>query len=328
MITQKKWGALEDGRPILLYEMCNATGCSVSVTNLGGIITSIIVPDRSGILGDVVLGYDTPEEYIADSSYMGAMIGRYANRIADGKFSLNGITWNLTKNQHGNTLHGGMGFHKKLWDSEIRENSVLLHYYSPHGEDGFPGNVDVSILCTLTDNNCFTMEMTACSDRDTVCCLTNHTYFNLSGGGNTLSHLFRIYADEYTPLDGRGLPEGKICSVVNTPYDFRHERVLETPKIDINYVVQRERQYNAVVKDPNSGRKLAVSSDLPGLQFYTAGGLAPRKGKNGSTYGPNSGFCLEPQFFPDSPNIPTFPSCTLKQGELYNHTISYCFSIF
>lgn len=326
IIYCNKWGTLPDGRSVELYTIQNTAGNSVSISTFGGIITSIIMPDASGHLSDIVLGYDTLSEYVLDDAYFGAMIGRYSNRIAHGEYTHNGTTWCLTKNQNGNTLHGGSGFNKKLWTASPSNKGLLLEYHSPHGEDGFPGNLDVSILCSLSEDNCFTMDMTAVSDQDTVCSLTNHSYFNLAGQGTTLNHLFEICAEYYTPTLPNRIPDGSIQSVTGTEFDFRQKRKLTNPKLDVNYVIPTGQKYSASVTDPISGRKLTISSDLPAMQFYTAGGLTARSGKNTNQYGPNSGFCLEPQFFPNSPNTDTFPSCILKKGEVYHHTIRYLFS--
>ncbi|MBR3641852.1 MAG: galactose mutarotase [Oscillibacter sp.] len=324
-ITKKEWGAMPDGRAIDLYTIENAKGSSVSVTTYGGIITSIRVPDAAGQLGDVVLGYDTAAEYLADNAFLGAMIGRYANRIRAGQFTLGGETFHLTVNNRGNTLHGGGGFHKKLWDAEARADGFHLFLVSPDGEDGFPGTLRTEIVCSLSDGDELTLDMRAVSDKDTVCCLTNHTYFNLAGGGTVASHRFQIRADAYTPFDEAHLPRGTVCTVSNTPYDFRALRPLKEQVLDINFVVT-DGAPCAVAENPISGRTLSVYSDLPALGFYTAGSLSPRRGRDGAQYGPCSGFCLEPQFYPDSPNNPQFPSCVLRAGEEYRHFIRYRFS--
>lgn len=326
-ITQKFWGTFTDGSAVYRYKITNKKGNSVTVTNLGGIITSIMMPDASGVPGDVVLGYDSMEEYIKDDGYLGAMIGRFSNRIANGTFQLNGKTWNLTKNQSGNTLHGGGGIHKKLWKATPTEDGLLLQCKCLDGEDGFPGELHISILCSLSEDNCLTLDMKAVSDQDTVCSLTNHSYFNLASRGDILSHQFQICAEKHTPLTAKLLPEGTIRPVEGTEYDFREKKPLPASKFDANYVLTEGYKPCAVVTEETSGRTMTVFSDLPAMQFYAGGGLTSRRGKGGSFYGPNSGFCLEPQFYPDSPNISQFPSAHLKEGEEYHRTICYQFSV-
>lgn len=326
-ITCKEWGVLQDGRTVQLYSMVNRSGSSVSISTYGGIITSIIMPDRTGKMEDIVLGYDSLEEYVSDDGYLGAMIGRYANRIAGASFSMGGTLWNLTKNQGENTLHGGSGFHKKLWIANVSSERLVLSYHSPHGEDGFPGNLDVSLSFVLSEDNCFSIETEAISDRDTVCSITNHTYFNLAAKGDIFSNLFQIFSENYTPCSSSLIPDGSICSVEGTPYDFRQQRHLTEKKLDVNYVIPSGQSICAKVVEPKSGRVLAVMSDLPAMQFYAGGGLKLRRGKGKNLYGPNSGFCMEPQHFPNSPNTPEFPSCTLKKGERYRHTIQFRFLV-
>lgn len=325
-ITREFWGAYTDGSAVYRYKMKNAMGSSVTLTNLGGIITSIVMPDASGTLGDVVLGYDSAEEYINDDGYLGAMIGRFSNRIANGQFQLNGRTWNLTKNRPASTLHGGGGIHKKLWNASPTEDGLLLQCRCLDGEDGFPGELDISILCSLSEDNCLTLDMKAVSDQDTICSLTNHSYFNLAGHGDIFSHEVQICAEAYTPLTEALLPDGTIRPVEGTEYDFREKRFVEKSKFDANYVLEEGYKACAVVTEPTSGRILTVFSDLPAIQFYAGGWLTSRQGKAGSVYGPNSGFCFEPQFYPDAPNIPQFPSACLKKGEVYHHVIRYQFS--
>ena len=323
-ITKKEWG-IYNNQALYLFTLENEHGNSVSISNLGGIIVSIIMPDRTGQKGDVVLGFDTAEEYIDDRSYIGAMIGRYANRISNATFTLNNQVWPLTPNQNGNTLHGGSGFHKKIWDYSIANNSLVLKYHSPHLEDGFPGNLDIEITYTLSDSNALTIDTRAISDLDTVCSITNHSYFNLSGHGTTRNHKFSICASQYTPCDETLIPTGQILSVKNTDLDYRAYKLLANPKTDINFVLDEDHPFSASAYDPESGRKLIVHSSLPCLQFYTAGGMSPRRGKAAQIYGPNSGFCFEPQHFPDAPNIPAFPSAVLKKGNIYSQKFIYQF---
>lgn len=325
-ISSRFWGFLPDGRSTHLYTISNCQGASVTVSDFGGIIQSLIIPDIRGKMDDVVLGFDTLKQYFDDTAFIGAMIGRYANRIRNASFTLNNIEWNLEANERRNHLHGGKaGFHKQLWNAEIGEKGLMLQYESPHLESGFPGTLNVSVLYSLNEDNCLRLDITAVSDRDTVCCITNHSYFNLSGTGSTRNHLFQINAQEHTPFGTDLLPIGDVESIADTALDYREPKALTYDDLDANYVLEPDRDFCASVFDPVSGRKMILRADMPALQFYAGGALHADGGKHGRSYGPCDGFCLEPQHFPDSPNLPQFPSSVLRAGEVYHHVFEYQF---
>ncbi len=322
-ITRREWGTLPDGRTVHLYTITDTDGRCVSISNYGGIITGIIGPDRDGRMGDIVLGYDTLDEYFEDNAYLGAMIGRFSNRIAGAAFTLNGQQYRLTANEGRNILHGGRGFNTRLWDAEIIENGVRLHYLSPNGEDGFPGNLEVTAVVTFAD--VLNIEFTAVPDQDTVISLTNHSFFNLRGGGNVLSHRLSINADEYLTVDKELIPVAR-APVANTPFDFRAPREIRDGSYDHAFVLDGA-DPAASLYDPESGRTLELRTNMPCLQFYAAGCLGKRRGKGGAGYDNHSGLALEPQHFPDSPNRPDFPSPVVRAGETYRHLISYRFGV-
>lgn len=308
-----------------LFKIKNESGASVCVTDLGASVQSIIVPDRNGTLGDVVLGYDTPQEYLDNDGYFGASVGRYANRIAGASFTLEGLTYKLTANEGENTLHGGVGFSKRRFGvTGVGESSVCFEITDTDLNDGFPGNVTVTVCCELTDNNALKISYTAVSDRDTVLNLTNHSYFNLAGRGDILSHELKINADKYLPVDDELIPTGEIRPVDGTDFDFRKLRRIDKGFYDHCFVLNGG--FCAELYDPGSGRKMLVSTEMPAVQFYAGGATGHRNGKNGSVYGKNSALCLETQFYPDSPNRPDFPSTVLKAGETYSSTTVYEFT--
>jgi aldose 1-epimerase len=343
----RPFGKTQAGEPVELYTLTNSKGMEVAITNYGGIVVSIKVPDRTGKLADVVLGFDNLEGYLLPPPYFGAVIGRYGNRIAHGKFTLDGVEYTLPRNDGGNTLHGGpKGFDKVLWKArEVEKGRGLeLTYLSPDGEAGFPGNLSVTVTYTLTDANELKIDYRATTDKDTVVNLTNHSYFNLAGQGNgdILGHLMMINADGYTPV-GRGLiPTGKIEPVEGTPFDFRKPEPIgarigaKDPQLqmargyDHNFVLNRKGdglELAARVVEPTTGRVLEVLTTEPGVQFYSGNFLdGSIHGKGGKVYGFRSGFCLETQHFPDSPNKPEFPSTELKPGQVYHTTTVYRFS--
>lgn len=328
-VRTEKWALMPDGRPVFMFELENKNGLSAKVINFGGIITSIKTPDRNGILGDITLGYDSLSQYMTDNAFMGAMIGRYANRIKGAEFSLGGKKYRLTKNEGENQLHGGGGFHKKLWDWRISGDELVLSLFSPDGEDGFPGNLYLSASLTLDDSNRLEINFMAKSDKDTVINLTNHAYFNLACSGDVKGHILSINADYYNPVDKELIPTGELREVAGTDFDFRRPRRIEKDLYDHNYALRSNNAGNADVEvyEPHSGRKMRLYTNMPGLQFYCGGGLSERRGKNASRYGRASGFCLEPQYFPNSPNESAFPSCLLKEGNVYNHKIVFEFTI-
>ncbi len=348
-IKKQAFGKMADGTPIDLYVLANKTGMEVAITSYGGVVVSVKVPDRKGRLADVVLGHDTGEEYLNDPSHFGGIIGRYGNRIAQGKFSLNGRTYSLARNNGPNHLHGGVkGFDKVVWQageiSSAEGPAVELRYLSKDGEEGYPGNLSVRVVYTLTDQNELKIDYQATTDQDTVVNLTNHSYFNLAGegSGDILSHQLRINADRFTPVDGGLIPTGELRSVQGTPFDFskltpigaRIEQADEQLKTgrgyDHNFVLNgggKTLALAAEVFEPSSGRLMEVWTTEPGVQFYTGNFLDGRvRGKSGKPYQRRTGFCLETQHFPDSPNQPAFPSTALKAGAQYRTTTIYRFS--
>ncbi len=309
-----------------LFTIENRQGARLEVTDLGATVRSIIVPDRSGNMGDVVLGYDTPEEYIENDGYFGAAVGRYANRIAGAEFSLGGRSYKLTANEGRNILHGGIGFSHRRFDTVSAEgNRVVFSLSDPDGADGFPGNITVKITYELSDRNEVSIDYSAVSDKDTVISLTNHAYFNLRGFGDILSHELMINADRYLPVDSELIPTGEICPVAGTDFDFLSSRVVKNGFYDHCFVLRDG--FCAELREKESGRVLRISTDMPAVQFYAGGSTGERRGKNGARYGKNSALCLETQFYPDSPNRPQFPSCVLKAGETFKSRTVYAFSL-
>lgn len=319
-VTQRKFGSF------CLYTLENKSGAKVSLTDLGAAVQSIMMPDRNNVLGDVVLGYDTPEEYIANDGYFGASIGRYANRIKGARFKLDGREYKLTENEGSNILHGGVGFvHRRFETVAIENSAVTFRLCDADGTDGFPGNLEVSVKYELTGDNRLIIRYSAISDRNTVINLTNHSYFNLSGCGDILSHELQINADYYLPVDDELIPTGEIKAVDGTEFDFRSLREIKNGYYDHCYVLNDE--FCAELYDRASGRKLRVTTDMPGVQFYAGGATGERKGKGGAVYGRNSALCLETQFFPDSPNRPDFPIAELEAGQLFTSCTTYAFSV-
>jgi aldose 1-epimerase len=349
--TKKSFGKTPDGQLLDLYVLTAKGGAEASITNFGGAVVSLKVPDRNGKLADVVLGYDNADGYVNDKSFFGALVGRYGNRIGHAQFTLDGKTYTLAKNNGENSLHGGIqGFNKAVWTAKIIPakdgQSLELSYLSKDGEEGFPGNLKVSVIYTLTDSNALRITYSATSDKKTVVNLTNHSYFNLAGqgSGDILGHLLIIQADKFTPVDAGLIPTGEFRDVAGTPFDFRKELAIgaridqdeEQLKLgggyDHNFVLQRsndpEESLAARVLEPVSGRVLEVWTTEPGVQFYTGNFLDGKTiGKGGVTYPRRSAFCLETQHFPDSPNQPKFPSVVLNPGERYHTVTTYKFSV-
>lgn len=307
----------------LLYTLENASGMKVSLCDLGAAVQSLFAPDRDGKLCDVVLGYDTPEEYLKNDGYLGAVVGRYANRISSASFALGGRRYTLTANEGQNTLHGGTGFSLKRFSAQGEYDHVRFEYLSHDGEDGFPGELSFSVTYTLTEQNELLIDYEAVSDADTVLSPTNHSYFDLGGRGDILSHELMINADYYLPVDDELIPTGEKRFVAGTDFDFRSQRAIRHGFFDHCFCLDGEPC--AVLYDPMSGRRLTVTTDLPAVQLYCAGGLGKRLGKGGAVYGKNSAVCLETQFYPDSPNRPEFPSCLLKKGETFKSRTVYKF---
>ncbi|HET8925760.1 MAG TPA: aldose epimerase family protein [Candidatus Acidoferrum sp.] len=348
---KKAFGKTPDGQAVELYVLTNRGGMEATITTFGGAIVSLKVPDRDGKLADVVLGYDTLDGYVNDKSSFGPIIGRYANRIGHAQFTLDGKTYNLAKNNGENSLHGGVkGFSKQVWAAKQITakdgQSVELSYISKDGEEGFPGNLKVSVIYTLTDANALRMEYSATTDKKTVVNLTNHSYFNLAGegSGDVLITKFTIEADKFTPVDAGLIPTGELRDVQGTPFDFRKATAIgarihqddEQLKLghgyDHNFVIRGGGGGSAVLAaravDPSSGRVLEVWTTEPGVQLYTGNFLdGTTAGKAGKTYAPRTAFCLETQHYPDSPNKPSFPSVVLNPAERYHTVTTYKFSV-
>jgi len=350
-ITKKAFGKTPDGQPVDLYVLTNKNGAEASITNYGGAVVSIKVPDRNGKLADIVLGYDTADGYVNDKSHFGGIIGRFGNRIAHAQFVLDGKTYTLAKNNGENTLHGGVkGFDKALWTAKtlpVKDGQSLeLSYLSKDGDEGFPGNLKVTVTYTWTDANALQIEYSATTDKKTVVNLTNHSYFNLAGqgSGDILGHLLVIEADKFTPVDAGLIPTGELRDVAGTPFDFRKPVAIgaridqddEQSKLgggyDHNFVLRRSagvgESLAARVVEPASGRVLEVWTTEPGVQFYTGNFLDGKTpGKGGVTYPRRNAFCLETQHYPDSPNQPKFPSVVVKPGERYHTITTYRFTV-
>ena len=316
------------------FLICNKSGAQIRLTNYGATVTSIKMPDKDGNLTEVALGYDEIEPYLKNPNYFGSTVGRFANRIAKGTFTLNGTEYSLSKNEGENTLHGGTeGLSKKLFKAQPLGDEVIFTYLSLDGEEGFPGNMEVKVSFALTEDNAVVISYDAVSDKDTVVSLTNHTYFNLNGcKRDILNNIIQINSNEITALDDKLIPTGEFISVSGTPYDLREPTPLEayipnplTGGYDVNYVVEDKKC--ASVYSPDTNIKMSVKTDLPGVQFYTAGALAETPGRAGQIYKPFYGLCLETQNFPDAVNHPEFPSCVLKAGRTYHSVTQYKFEV-
>jgi aldose 1-epimerase len=344
-ISSEMFGKLPDGKVADIYTLTSKNGLVMKVTNYGGTVTSLSVPDKDGKFADIVLGCDSLSDYLKATANFGAIIGRYGNRIAKGEFVLNGTTYHLAKNNGPNSLHGGLiGFDKVIWEAtEINDSmgvGLKMHYLSKDGEEGFPGNLDVTVTYRLTNTDEFRIDYLAQTDKATPLNLTHHSYFNLAGAGNgdVLSQIVMIDAQKYTVVDSTFIPTGELRDVKGTPYDFTKpqmigSRIKELPGIpvgyDNNYVLNNGGNEPALavrVSDPASGRVMEVYTDQPGVQFYTGNFLdGSIIGKEGKVYKQHYGFCFETQKFPDSPNQPTFPNCILIPGTTYKSTTIYKF---
>ena len=350
-VTKQYFGRTPEGQSVYLYTLTNRQGMQASIMTYGGIMMTLKVPDRNGYLEDIVLGYPTLEQYLqtGNKPYFGAVIGRYANRIANGRFMLDGVTYQLSVNEGPNTLHGGIrGFDKRVWDAEVicRDGAarLILSYLSKDGEEGFPGNVAVKMAYTLTDDNGLSMDYEAVTDKKTVLNLTQHNYYNLAGAGNgdILGHILMMNADWFTPINSEFIPTGEVRSVTDTPLDFRNPMTVgsrihsEYPQLrydngyDFNYVLNRTGRpmdLAARVYEPGSGRLMDVYTTQPGVQFYSGNKLSGSEiGKGGKAYPKYGGLCLETQHFPDSPNHLHFPSTELNPGQIYRESTLYKFS--
>lgn len=337
------FGKTREGAPVRIFTLTNKNGVEATITNYGGRVVSLKVPDKKGAMGDVVLGFDSLEGYLNENPYFGALIGRYANRIGHAQFTLNGALYKVPKNDGDNSLHGGTrGFDKVVWTPrELPDGGLELTYLSKDGEEGYPGNCKVTVVYHLTDDNELKIDYSATSDKDTVVNLTNHSYFNLKGSGDILGHMLTLNADHFTPVDSGLIPTGVLKPVAGTPFDFRKstgigERIEQADEqlklgkgYDHNWVLNKkgsELSLAARVEEPTTGRVMEVRTTEPGIQFYTGNFLdGSLKGKKGVVYARRSALCLETQHFPDSPNKPKFPSTVLKAGARFQSTTVYKF---
>ncbi|HEV2763905.1 MAG TPA: aldose epimerase family protein [Pyrinomonadaceae bacterium] len=347
-VRREDFGRMPDGRAVALYTLTNRGGAEARIITYGGTVVSLKVPDRRGRLADVVLGFDDLDGYLRQDFYIGSIIGRYANRIGNARFSLNGVEYRLAANNGAHNLHGGpRGFDKAVWGARplaARGGAALeLTYLSRDGEEGFPGNLRARVVYTLTDANELRVDYGATTDRDTVVNLTQHSYFNLAGegAGDILDHRLRIHARRFTPTDPTSIPTGELRAVRATPFDFLSfarvgarigaddEQLKFGNGYDHNFVVNGRAgvlRRAAEVFEPTSGRVMEVWTTEPGVQFYTGNYLAVTSGKGGKPYPRRTGFCLETQHYPDTPNKPAFPSAVLRKGGRYRSTTVYKFS--
>lgn len=349
-VTKSPFGKTKDGIAVDQYTLTNDKGASIKFISYGGIITEVNVPDRWGRVGNVVLGFKTLQEYEEKSPYFGALIGRYANRIGGGKFSIDGKEYTLALNNGKNTLHGGKkGFDKNVWSVEPLQSipeaaAAKLTYVSKDGEEGYPGTLTATVTYTFNNDNELIIGYEATTDKPTIVNLTSHSYFNLAGdgSGSIYDQILTINADKFTPIDDGGIPTGELADVAGTPFDFRHgtpigarirsgdQQMVFGRGYDHNWVVNRSgtgMSFDARAYDPSTGRSLEIWSDQPGLQFYTGNFLdSTTVGTAGKQYRQGDAYCLETQHFPDSPNHPAFPTTLLKPGEKYKTTTVHKFS--
>ena len=347
VVTDTSFGNLPNGEQATLYTLTNANGLVVKISNFGGAITSILVPDRAGKNGDIVLGFDTVDGYVDSKSYFGALVGRYANLIDSGKFELNGEQHQLTINDGSNHLHGGtLGFDKVLWAAKPfatdKSVGVVLSHLSADGDQGYPGNLNVIVTYEFNNRNELSITYHATTDKPTPINLTQHPYFNLSTSGTILNHELEINARHYTPVNEKLIPTGEILSVSGTPFDFTNShkigdyisendvQLINGNGYDHNWVLAKDTDIkwgiNAKLYDPGSGRMLEVWSDAPGIQFYSANFLDGKLTGKGVAFEHRGALCLEPQSFPDSPNKSSFPSAILQPGSEYSRKIMFKFS--
>lgn len=341
-ISEESFGTLEDGREVQLYTLSNSNDMEVQITNFGGIVTAIRTPDKDGNVENIALGFDSLDKYLSGHPNFGALIGRYGNRIADGEFKLNGETYTLAQNDGDNHLHGGeVGFDDVLWNASVTPDSTLeLTYISEDLEEGYPGQLEVTVIYSLTNDNELKIEYEATTDKPTPVNLTNHSYFNLTGNMDStiLDHQVKLNADQYTPVDEELIPTGEIASVEDTPFDFTGfhsigERIdqVDGEGYDHNFVLNQPAPDSAflaaTVYAPASGREMKVYTTEPGVQFYTGNFLdGSLESPRGIPFEQHAGFCLETQHFPNSPNEPDFPSTILEPSETYQATTIYQFS--
>ena len=341
MITRHDFGMTPDGQPVELYRLTNTQGLVADVMSYGATLVGLHMPDRDGRMLDVIVGFETLDPFTQAHPYFGALVGRYCNRIAEGRFSLDGKQYQLNCNNGRHHLHGGPeGFHRKVWRTAIHESAdgpaVALTLHSPDGDEGFPGALEVEVLYTLSNTNELRLEYTATTDSATVLNLTNHAYFNLSGEDTILGHQLQLNASHFIPTNAEAIPLGNIAPVANTPMDFReltriglhiedqHEQILAGQGYDHCWVIDKqpgELALAARLLHADSGRMIEVLTTQPGVQFYTGNFLDESLiGKNGKTIGYRAGLCLETQHFPDSPNQPSFPATVLRAGDVFRQT--------
>ena len=346
-LSSHAFGKTQDGQPVRQYTLANNTGLQVDILDYGGLIRTLSTPDRNGQPGDVVLGFDTLEPYLAGHPYFGVLVGRCANRIRGASFELDGVRHQLARNLGDDHIHGGEGgFDKVVWQTRPFQNQqtvgLLLTHHSPDGEDHYPGALDTEVKVSLNDDNELRLDYRAFSDAPTIVNLTNHSYFNLAGHGAILDHVATIDADAFTPMDRALIPTGELRDVTGTPFDFRQpiaigarinaddEQIRMGGGYDHNFVLNGAPgalRLAARVSEPSSGRVLEVLTTQPGVQFYTGNMMETASaGKGGQVYPHRGGFCLETQHFPDAPNQPNFPSVVLRPGEEYNQTTVFRFS--
>lgn len=343
-IMKENFQVTHEGKKIDLFTLKNSKGMIVQVTNYGGKLVSIIVPDKNGKFSDVCLGYESADEYINGIASLGATMGRVTNRIANAQFTLNDSVYHLAKNNGDHTIHGGAkGFRYKVWEGkQLDDQSAELSYFSEDGEEGFPGNLTLKVLFSVTEENELKLTYHATTDKTTVINFTNHAFFNLAGAGDILDHELLVNADAFTQVDHEAIPTGEIVDVKGTPLDFSEmtrignridedfDQLKHVGGYDHNYVINKkenELALAALLYEPVSGRVMEVKTTEPGIQVYTANSLSGKDiGKGGKSYGARSSVCLETQHYPDSPNHPNFPSTVLEPGEDYVSTTIYKFS--
>lgn len=347
MVTETEFGVAKNGEAVKSYTLQNAAGMTARVMTLGATLTHLQTPDRDGQLADVVLGFDTVEHYESDkNAHFGCTTGRVANRIAGGRFTIDGDLYQIACKYGGpNAIHGGVEntIDKKIWAVEVGDNSVTFRYTSPDGEENFPGELAIETTYSLAGTGDLRIDYRVTTDKPTPVNLTNHSYFNLRGAGepSVADQVLRINADRYTPGDDTQIPTGELAPVADTPLDFRTPTTIGTREAELHDTTEGGYDHNFVINqttpgeltlaaelhDPVSGRVMTVSTTQPGVQFYGAKGLKGQTGKGGKTYPPRSACCLETQHFPDAINQPTFPSVLLTPGEVYQHTCIYAFSV-
>lgn len=343
-VTTKVFGKTEEGKEVTLFTVENKNGMKAEFIDYGANIVSLYVPDKDGKFDDIVLGFDTVAGYEVNGCFFGSFIGRHGNRIGDAKFELNGVTYELEKNDGANNLHGGTpGYNKVMYDTKVTDNSVTFSRVSPDMEQGYPGNLEISVTYTITDDNELKIDYEAKSDKDTLCNVTNHSYFNLKGhnGGEITDHKVWIQANAFTETSDDLIPNGNIVDVTGTPMDFRTKKAIGTdieadykPLIiaggyDHNYALDKKTpgkvEKVAELSEDTTGRTMEVYTDLPGMQLYTGNFIEKEDGKEGTEYTKRTGVCFETQFFPNSVNVPSFDSCVIKAGETFTSTTIYKF---